>query len=64
MCVLKAERNLIGCIASLVTICVRIECCYCLLFDLVLSMVVWDCNKNQTSASEAITLGGAKKILA
>ena len=34
--------------------------------DLVLSMVysaVWDCNKNQASALEAIILDGAKKIL-
>ena len=43
-----------------------VDCCYCLLFDLVLSMVaseVWDCNKNQASALEVIILNGAKKIL-
>ena len=43
VCVLTVERSLISCIASLVIgilICVHVDCCYCLLFDLVLSMVV------------------------
>ena len=43
MCVLMVERNLMSCIVSLVIgilICVHVDCCYCLLFDLALSMVV------------------------
>ena len=42
-CVLTAERSLISCIVPLVIgilICVHVDSCYCLLFDLVLSMVV------------------------
>ena len=62
-----AERSLISCIASLV---IRINLCSRRL--LLLSVVrpsieygsaVWDCNKDQASALEAIVLGGAKKIL-
>ena len=44
----------------------HIDCCYCLLFDLrsiEYGSAVWDCNKNQASALEAIILRGAKKIL-
>ena len=43
-----------------------VDCCYCLLFDLAsveYGSAVWDCNKNQARALEAIVLGGAKKIL-
>ena len=46
-------------------ICVHVDCCYCLLFDLVISIVVQFgiVIRIRLVALEAIILGGAKKIL-